>query len=245
MSERHRGAFRQPVALPVRMRLFDGSTSQAVTLDLSATGVRLLAPFSPPLGARAHLRIGGDDPVEIQARVVGSRPVADRYEVRLTFSPLSASAEERLHHEVRAIERAVIAERAEEAESEDEPSAPFVPSAPASPEGRERRRSRRVRIETRGRIRVGTAYVSARVLDISSGGAKVRLGQPMRVGEDVTFPIPGLDVEVHGTVRSVRIRPRDLHFEIGIVFRFDDVGQARAVRAHVVKLRRRAELATG
>lgn len=223
------------------MSLFDGSSHQAVTLDLSASGARLLSPVSAIVGSRARLKIGSGSQALADAKVLGARSVADRYELRVCFHPLTPSVMERLLREVRAAERAMLRERADAEVPEIHVVEAFVePEA----SGDDRRRSRRIRLEMNGKIRVGTAFVNAKILDISSGGAKVRLAQVMRVGEGVTLPIPGLGVEVRGVVRSVRVRAKDLHFEIGVKFEFADAAQARTVRAGIAQLRRRAEAAS-
>gem|GEM_PF-4626641 len=238
-AKNRRRYFRQAVALPVRMRLFDGSAFQAVTLDLSVKGARLLSPVGVRAGSKMRLKIGTGLGIAVRANVLGSRPIGDRYELRVVFEPLTPSAEDALHREVRAAERVALEERRKAARFET----PAMERPHFSAPGDERRRSRRVRIETSGRIRVGTAYVNAKVLDISSGGAKIRLAQVVRVGEGVTFVVPGSELEVRGTVRSVRVRAKDLHFEIGITFEFADTEQARAVRAQILELRRQAETA--
>ncbi|TAM77061.1 PilZ domain-containing protein [bacterium] len=238
MTTNRRRYFRQPVALPVRVRLLDGSSWQAVTLDLSVRGTRLLAPDALPAGSKAKLTIGAAKGVTVRAEVRGVRSVADRFEIHLSFDALAPALEEILYREVRAAERRALRERSE-ARSERlalETSPPVTATR-----GGERRRSRRVRVEASARMRVGTAYVGAKILDISSGGAKVRLAQVMRVGERVILPIPGCDDEVRAVVRSVRVRAKDLHFEIGVRFEFADVHQARTVRAQIAELRRAAE----
>lgn len=237
MTTNRRRYFRQPVALPVRVRLFDGSAWQAVTLDLSVRGTRLLAPAAPPVGSKMRLSIGAGKGVTVRATARGVRSVADLFEIHLAFETLLPAVEEALHREVRAAERLALLERSEARSGRRVREAPRA----AATAGGERRRARRVRIEASTRMRVGTAYVGAKILDISAGGAKVRLAQVMRVGERVLLPIPASDEEVRGVVCSVRVRAKDLHFEIGVRFEFDDPRQARAVRARIAELRRAAE----
>ncbi len=238
MTTNRRRYFRQPVALPVRVRLLDGSSWQAVTLDLSVRGTRLLAPAALPVSSKAKLTIGAVKGITVYAHVRSVRSVADRFEIHLSFDALPSHLEETFHREVRAAERHALLERSE---AQGERLARDAAAMISVRAGGDRRRSRRVRIEASAHIRIGTAYVGAKILDISSGGAKVRLAQVMRIGERLLLPIPGWDGEVRAVVRSVRVRAKDLHFEIGVTFEFADRHQARDVRARVAELRRAAE----
>ncbi|TAM62497.1 PilZ domain-containing protein [bacterium] len=240
VTTNRRRYFRQPVALPVRVRVVNGGAWPAVTLDLSARGTRLLAPEGLLAGGKVQLTLGEGEGegVRLRATVLGARPVADRFEIRMVFEALVPEVEELLHREVHAAQRRELRARSE---WRDVCLTPADPVTPAPATDGERRRSRRVRIDESVRIHVGTAYVGARIVDISSGGAKIRLAQVMRVDERMALPIPGSDAEIRAVVRSVRVRARDLHFEIGVRFEFGDQYEARALREYVATLRRAAE----
>jgi flagellar biosynthesis protein FlhG len=124
----------------------------------------------------------------------------------LVDHPTSADGREllRLAEELLSIDAQGLRDAREGASiSDSEPPPPDLDKPLPGALARYLRRHERVCVDWAVHVRVGGQLVAAQLVDLSAGGASIRIGVPMRVGDEVGIAAPGLgsDDEVRAIVR--------------------------------------------